>query len=706
MSYAFDDFIVDPAAFRLWKSGAPVRIEPKALQILIFLLERRGSLVTKQELLAEVWPGVSVTENALTRAIAQLRKTLGDDAEAPRYIETVPTRGYRFIGTLRSESPAAPAPSVEPRKRRSALPVAVVISFMGVALLFGAARLVVRLMEKRFPHDVTLARQNAPIAARPFRPSPRFQIAPAFSPDGTWIVYGADVDGTPHLFVAPIDGSSERQLTSGDGEGQPSWSPDGKRIAFTSVRNGGIWLVDAAGGQPEQWTTFGSRPSWSPDGSEIAFQSGENIEYGWNAYEALPPSAIWIVDVASKTTARLTRAGDPAGGHGAPSWRRDGKRLAFSSCDHERCGIFTITRDSSGLTQISTDSRRLASPRFAPDGRTMYYVLARYNDSVLLARSIDLQGNPTAPPRRIRQSSPGVIQHLALSADGVRFAWSVVEEKSDLYVVDVGSKSAPRQLTRDSNVSVTFPSFSPDGKQIAYCAAAAGDDSGIWVMNADGSSPRALVTGPGLKQYVRWGKGASEIYYGAWSVAQHAPQLFRASLISRESEEVANLPRDASAPAISSDGKTIAFNRTIDGKTSVWTSTIDGSSLRRISDEKDLARFPLWSPDGKRLAVQIRRDESSIAILPDLRVLVSGGENWPHSWSSNGREIAFARRRGGVWNVWSVDVASGKPRQVTGFTSATSWVRTPSWSPDGKQIVFEAGSPRGNIWISEPRVAQ
>jgi len=89
VNYQFDDIVVDPAAFRLFKNGKPIHIEPKALQILILLLGRPETLVTKQELFSEVWPGVAVSENALTRAVAQLRKTLGDDAEAPRYIRAV-----------------------------------------------------------------------------------------------------------------------------------------------------------------------------------------------------------------------------------------------------------------------------------------------------------------------------------------------------------------------------------------------------------------------------------------------------------------------------------------------------------------------------------------------------------------------------------------------------------------------------------------
>jgi Tol biopolymer transport system component/DNA-binding winged helix-turn-helix (wHTH) protein len=697
MTFEFDDIVVDPTAFRLLKGGEPVHIEPKALQILIVLVGRRDRPVTKQELLEQVWPGVAVTDNALTRAIAQLRKTLGDDAATPRYIETVPTRGYRFIGTLRAKTDVRASP-----KQRRLLAISLIV--ISMLLVMSIVTSSIKKVERK---RVEVVQNEPPIAARPLRASPRLQVSPSFSPDGASIVYSVDVDGTPHLFISSIDGSNERQVTNGNGgEVQPSWSPDGKRIAFTSARKHGIWLVDVAGGEPQELTPFGSRPSWSPDGREIAFQSGERIEYGWNAFEALPTSAIWIVDVATRKRAALTVPGSPAGGHGGPSWRRDGKRLAFSSCDHGRCGIFTIARDASGLTQVATDSRRLASAVFAADGRTLYYVLPRYNESQLVGVSVDADGKRSGDPRRLRQSNPGVIQHVAISRDGFRFAWSVVEERSDLFAIDVGSKNPPMQLTHNPMVNATFPSYSPDGKKIAYCAVAAGDDSGIWIADADGSNAKALVTGPGLKQYSRWARSEWDVLYAAWNVEANRPLLYRASLITGRAKVEGSLPEDASAPAMSPDMKTIAFTRTMAGVTSIWTSAPDGSSLRRITADGDLARFPVWSPSGEQLLMQVRRDGSAIAIHPSGTTFKPEGESWPWSWSPDEKQIAFAGRRDGVWNVWTVNVATGETRKLTNFTATTTWVRTPGWSPDGRRIIFESGAPRGNVWISEPAVTQ
>ena len=93
--YRFGDVEFDRAGFRLTRAGQPVHAEPKVLEVLAHLIEHRGRLVEKRELLAAVWRDTAVSEGALTRAVAQLRKAIGDDAREGRYLETVPTRGYR-----------------------------------------------------------------------------------------------------------------------------------------------------------------------------------------------------------------------------------------------------------------------------------------------------------------------------------------------------------------------------------------------------------------------------------------------------------------------------------------------------------------------------------------------------------------------------------------------------------------------------------
>jgi TolB-like protein/DNA-binding winged helix-turn-helix (wHTH) protein len=108
-NYRFDDFEIDLQGFRLFKAGKPVAVEPKALNVLVFLVQNPGRMVSRRELIDAVWSGAFVSDHVLNRAIGQLRKLLADDAKEPRYIETVPTLGYRFIANVEAESPGIPA---------------------------------------------------------------------------------------------------------------------------------------------------------------------------------------------------------------------------------------------------------------------------------------------------------------------------------------------------------------------------------------------------------------------------------------------------------------------------------------------------------------------------------------------------------------------------------------------------------------------
>jgi len=143
--FRFDRFQADDTAFRLIADGVPVSIEPKVFRLLLYLIQNRGRLVRKQELLHAVWADAAVAENALTRSVGLLRKTLDDDSREPRFIETVPTAGYRFIAqvdtaaddeptVIQSFTPPTPNPGVQtsPRPRSHFRLAAIAVACLAV----------------------------------------------------------------------------------------------------------------------------------------------------------------------------------------------------------------------------------------------------------------------------------------------------------------------------------------------------------------------------------------------------------------------------------------------------------------------------------------------------------------------------------------------------------------------------------------------
>ena len=98
--YRFDDFVVDPETWRLSRGGQEIHLEPVVLNLLIYLISHRDRLVTRQELMDTVWGDTVISESAVSQAVARVRKALGDDSATHRYLETVHSKGYRFIAEV------------------------------------------------------------------------------------------------------------------------------------------------------------------------------------------------------------------------------------------------------------------------------------------------------------------------------------------------------------------------------------------------------------------------------------------------------------------------------------------------------------------------------------------------------------------------------------------------------------------------------
>src|SRR6266851_4770179 len=114
--FEFEDFELDRSAYELRRAGTVVHLERIPLELLFVLIERRGQLVTRQEIFERIW-GKSVfvdTDNSINTAVNKIRRALNDDADKPRFVVTVPARGYRFVAPIRAEGPIAPAPEASP----------------------------------------------------------------------------------------------------------------------------------------------------------------------------------------------------------------------------------------------------------------------------------------------------------------------------------------------------------------------------------------------------------------------------------------------------------------------------------------------------------------------------------------------------------------------------------------------------------------
>ena len=507
---------------------------------------------------------------------------------------------------------------------------------------------------------------------------------PSWSPDGRRIAFhsGRDYDDND-IYVMNADGSGVVQLTDDDaGDFDPSWSPDGRRIAFYSGR-AQIYVMNADGGGGVQLTDDDAEaytPSWSPDGRRIAFMSRRDGDV-----------EIYVMNADGSGVVQLT---DDDAADGFPSWSPDGRRIAFQSNRDGDWDIYVMNVDGNGdLVRVPTatpvpptatpvrddhsDEARGATPIragqtldgeietdsdtdvFRFDAREGYHytievVHRSIRDTVMIVDMV-LDGDRweieatdydsgSESGKRVRRTatSSGTFHFYVYGAATGTYRVRLQEEP----VVDDVGGSGIVQLTDHAYSKGIFPSWSPDGRRIAFESSRDGDWD-IYVMNADGKDIMQITDDD------------------AWDTS----------------------------PSWSPDGRRIAFVSRRDGDFDIYVMNADGSGVVQLTDDDAGDGGPSWSPDGRRIAFTSDRDgDRDIYVMnadgSDVVQLTDGSsDNWVGSWSPDGRRIAFTSNRDGDNEIYVMNADGSGIVQLTDDDARDAG---PSWSPDGHRIAFQS----------------
>jgi len=452
----------------------------------------------------------------------------------------------------------------------------------------------------------------------------RNQIDDNISPGGSWSPDGRTivVPAERSLWLVDVARARARELRR-EGE-QPSFSPNGKLVAFyghglrVMNRDGSGVRRLAAGGPPEgehaAWP-----PSWSPDGGRIAFERG---------------GAIYVHDLRSGRTTTLSRAARRIDRE--PVWSPNGRWIAFvrgvpTSVSDTRTGVSIVRPDGSGLRVLTDAPFRERSPTWSPDSRRLAF-LGGSDDGGrgTGAYVVPVAGGPFRS--LIRPICPGEAFSGLRWGRGGRLLFASRFAPNDEQVYTVRTDGKGLRTLAGSCADETDPAWSPDGRRLAYTRGA-----DVYVMDADGSHKRRLTDGTSPA----WSPDGETIVFSSGS--RELRQLYAVPAAGGEARRLTTTGSN-SDPAWSAAAGRIAFTSVRGKLPQVWTMAPDGSDQRQVT--RLGGRQPSWSPDGKRIAFIY--DPNVFTIAPDgtdpksLTGYDGCTDVYDPAWSPDGETIAFA----------------------------------------------------------------
>jgi Tol biopolymer transport system component/DNA-binding winged helix-turn-helix (wHTH) protein len=588
----FQGFELNPQTGELRKGATQIRLQDQPLKVLMALLLRPGQLVTREELGKLIWPEETFgdVDHAINLAVTKLRSSIGDSADLPHLIETLPRRGYRFIGQVDGRVPSASEQVNDAPSLRSSLRTIGIWTV--VASFFALAVVLVYRQTRSEP-------QSPPLAPRPFTSLPGIETAPAFSPDGSRIAFAWKGDATSDedgfdLYVKAIGSETTLRLTRHPSEWLSlAWSPDGTEIAFHRIAGAdtGIYAVPSLGG-PEKKLRSTRAPyvvvtpiSWSPDGKWIAFAESSPTEVG----DRISLLSVETLEVhAWPHNPRCTHEAQPKFSH-------SGRSLSYSCVGHQFVEIYTVPF-AGGTPQLvvaladglfgsewSADDTRLVFSQRSPEGADL--------------REVDLSNDAV---RQFLFSSSA--SWPSISARGNRLAYSAASESVNIWRRDLLHPKSPAVKVIFSTRRQNNAQYSPDGRLIAFESTRAGRWD-LWMSNSDGTNPVQLSRLNLNTGHPRWSPDGQKVAFHAFSAA-NLSQL------------------------------------------EVYVVDISERIPRKLVTNLKTAYDPTWSADGKWIYVRSKlRDENSPEIC---RLPSGGGQAVPLSIVSEGLDdevFYFADRR-------------------------------------------------------------
>jgi eukaryotic-like serine/threonine-protein kinase len=626
--YRFDSFTVDVRSRKLLSAGTPLNLPSRVFDLLVHFVRNHDQVVDKDALIHVGWADAFVSEDSLIHGISVLRRALGDDPSSPRFIITLPRRGYQFVGPVeRLSMPLAapvksepPPPAHEPPGRSPSR--ATIWAFAGVIAIALTVTTILGGQERRpsvpWPGVIRLA-QVAP-------PGTQLVSGGMLSPDGRQMAFIARdrASGRDSLWVQQL-GSSEPSAVAGtEGASKPFWSPDSDALGFFIGNS--LHVVPLNGETARVVAALIAVPggaAWGPADTILFADTGRGI----------------FVTTAAGGQARQLTTVDPGDeiSHAWPQFLPDGKRFLFSvtSMNQQRVGTWVASTDGSHAASLLLPGR--IGGVYSPSGHLLYVrhgtlFAEPFDPSTLkLIESAAFVVARNVPEPRLSSAEP-------VSASGAVVSFKTAAKPPQLTWFD---RSGRRTGKVQTPTSVHNPALSADEHLLAVTGLPS-NAPGLWLID----------------------------------LARNASTLLKG---------------DGIGPVISPDDRQLAFTTRGGIEIRVRNVSGPATEYLLFQDDRRKV-LQDWSPDGRYLVFSTMQPgagldlwmlPTSAGTKPTPLIATPANERQARI-SRDGRWLAYVSDESGAWEVYVQELPGLGSKTALSIGGGAG----PAWANDGRELLY------------------
>ncbi len=691
-SFEFDEYSLDTNEKVLLRRGIPVSITPKVYDLLYFLISNHNHLVEKDAIMDEVWAGSFVEDSNLTFTIRQLRKILDDDARNPKFIETIPRRGYRFIAEVSEvfsdtnghskdfliddkSNLGKPAVDNPPSKKYSIQRALLLIITIGVLVVFGTLS-----MNSLTGNDKSVLSKKLNIKTLKTNGK---SLDIAISPDGKYFAFTDESNEKESLWLQNIETSEKRQILRPDDVYYfgLTFSSDGNSIYFVRRRQTGtfkadIYKVSTSGGIPEKIIEHAEGwISLSPDDKLISFvRADENSNY-----------SLYSADSDGRNEQKIIAKQNPER-IGANQFSPDGKSIAYATGQSSTGGsdfrLMKIDLDSKIETKISKrDFFVIKYLSWMPNGKDLLFVANEPGENNLKLCRISTKTGKTT------KLTEDAAKYSDMSLDKAGKNLLVTQSKNS-FQVSLSSIANPNK--KRILASANTAAFISDS-EIAYSTS----DGDLWKIATDGKRQQQLTTTNSLNNSPLISSDGRTLFFT--SNRSGSAQIWRMDLDgsnkARITKKVGGIPK-----SISYDRKQIFFESTL--YNTIWKVSAGGEKKEKeIWDRKLFS--PVFSYDGTKIAylhydeLKDRQLDIEISDLEDkslirkISLTEKGMSPVNVAWLNDNETLLYITRNEFGYKLWKQKINSDSPQFIADLGKER--ISDFSVSPNGKNFLVVSG---------------